>query len=154
MTDCRDCKSWKKCVAPPEWFNFLEIRWCPFQVIFILTHRETLLSGHWPQDPYRQDDNVGKKVFKTEASFVKPEVVIAELETRLECCGKQAELLITQIEDGRTLSNLSDGAQEVLMYVKGFRRKRVGFSKWVREVYHQKTGEKGQFLSKKMRIST
>jgi len=141
--NCRDCKSWKECIAPPEWFNFLDIRWCPFQVVFILQHRETLLSGHWPQDPYNSDDNVGQKTFKTEASFVKPELVIAELESRLERCGIQAELLITQIEDGRTLSNLSDGARQVLMYVKGFRRKEIGFKKWLRRVYHQKGVQKG-----------
>lgn len=140
MTDCRDCKSWKGCPGR-EWFNFLEVRWCPFQCIWILQNRETLLSGHWPQDPYNSNDNLGQKTFKTEASFVKPELVIAELESRLERCGRQKELLITQIEDGRTLSNLSDGAREVLMYVKGFRRKGISFRKWLRRVYYQRKHE-------------
>jgi len=37
--------------------------------------------------------------------------------------------------------------------VKGFRRKRIGFKKWLREVfYRSKSGEKGQFLPEKVAI--
>ena len=136
-----------------EGYLYNEIRWCPQQVIWLIEHKETLIDGHWPQDPYGADNNTGSRTIKTEASFVKPELVIGELETRLERCGKQAELLVTQIEDGRTLSNLSPGAREVLMYVKGFRRKRMSFSAWKKQrKYRQNDYQKGSFLPEKVAI--
>ena len=141
--DCRHCKDYRECVQDCTWFHYGEIRWCPYQVVWILQFKETLLAGRWP--PNTSDDNIGTRTFKTEASFVKPELIIGEVEARLERTGKQGELLVTQIEDGRTLSNLSDGAREVLMYVKGFRRKNMGFKKWLRRVYYRpKSVQKGQ----------
>jgi len=136
--DCRDCKDYRECIGK-DWFNFAEIRWCVYQIIWILQFKETLLDGRWPQDPNTSDDNSsGQRAVKTEASFVKPELVIAELEARLDRCGIQAELLVTQAEDGRSLSNLSPGAREVLMYVKGFRRKNIDFKRWLRKVFYKK----------------
>ena len=146
--DCRHCKDYRECKAPPDWFDYSQIRWCPYQCIWILAHSDILRVGEWPKaEDGSGDSNSGSRAVKTEASFVKPELIIAELEARLERCGTQAELLVTQVEDGRTLSNLSPGAREVLMYIKGFRRKRVGFKKWLREVhYGSKTGEKDQLV--------
>ena len=134
--DCRHCRDYRECVGK-DWFNFAEIRWCVHQIIWILLHAAILRAGHWPQDPYGADNNTSSRTIKTEASFVKPELVIAELEERLKRCGKQAELLVTQVEDGRTLSNLSPGAREILMYVKGFRRKRMSFSAWKKQRKHR-----------------
>lgn len=135
--DCRTCRDYRGCIGK-EWFNFAEIRWCPLQIVWILQYKDTLKDGRWPQDPYASDDNVGQRSIKTEASFVKPEIIIAELEARFQRVGPQAELLITQVEDGRTLSNLSSGAREVLMYVKGFRRKQISFRRWLRRVYYKR----------------
>jgi len=134
--DCLKCKMWKGCPGK-EWYHYGEVRWCVHQVVWLLQHKEILRSGRWSKDFYGSDDSVGQRSVKTEASFVKPELVIAELEARLKMVGPQAELLITQIEDGRTLTNLSDGARAVLMYVKGFRRKDIGFRRWIRVVYRQ-----------------
>ena len=145
--DCRHCRDYRGCVGK-DWFDFSEIRWCVWQIVWLLQFKETLTEGHWPQDPYGADNNTSSRTIKTEASFVKPELVIAELEERLNRCGKQAELLVTQVEDGRTLSNLSPGAREVLMYVKGFRRKRIGFRKWLREVFYQKKVKGEAILSR------
>lgn len=128
--DCRNCRDYRGCPGK-EWFNFSEIRWCVWQVVWIITHKEILRSGRWPQDPYGSDAaNPRHGNIATEASFVKPEIVIAELEERLRRVGPQAELLICQIEDGRSFSNLSSGAREVLMYAKGFRRKTMTFGEW------------------------
>ena len=135
--DCRHCKDYRECKTPPDWFDYSQIRWCVWQIIWILQHKETLKEGRWPQDPYGADDNTSSRTVKTEASFVKPELVIAELEARLQRTGTQAELLITQVEDGRTLSNLSPGAREVLFYVKGKDRKNMGFKRWLRKVYYR-----------------
>jgi len=131
--DCRRCKRWQGCIGK-DWFSYADLRFCPLQVLWILEHKETLRSGCWPQDPYESSnpDPTGRSI-KTEASFVKPDIVIAELEERLRRAGPQAELLICQVEDSRSFSNLSSGAWEVLMYVKGSRRKDTTFSQWQRQ---------------------
>jgi len=144
--DCKNCKDYRECIGL-DWYDYSQIRWCPYQVIWVLQSKEILLSGRWPQDPHNSDDNVGTKTFKTEASFVKPELVIAEVETRLKRCGSQAELLITQIEDGRNFNNLSPGAREVLMYIKGFKRKRISFRRWLRKVYYRPTSTPKGYLA-------
>lgn len=142
--DCHSCKQWKHCPGK-DWYHYGEIRWCVWQVIWTLANAGMLLAGHWPKDPEGSDgDRSGKKQVKTEASFAKVIEIIAEVNDRLKQVGTQAELLITQIEDGRNFSTLSNGAMEVLMYVKGKDRKRTGFKKWLREIYYQKTGEKHQ----------
>lgn len=151
--DCRDCKDYRNCTQDISWFHYGQIRFCPYQCIWVLANSEMLRAGQWPKDEGSSDSNLGQRSVKTEASFVKPELVIAELEVRLQRCGTQAELLITQVEDGRTFETLSDGAREVLMYAKGFRRKRIGFRRWLRDVYHRsKSGEKEQFLPEKVAI--
>jgi hypothetical protein len=148
--DCRHCRDYRECIGKP-WFNFAEIKFCIYQILWILLNADTLRTGHWPQDPDNPSDNLGQRSIKTEASFVKPGIIIAEVEKRLERTGIQAELLITQVEDGRTLSNLSDGAREVLMYVKGLSRKSTGFKRWLRKVYYRsQDAQKGQFLAKKV----
>lgn len=141
--DCLKCKMWKGCPGK-EWYHYGEVRWCIHQVVWLLQHKEILQSGKWPQDPYSSSDsNLSQHSVKTEASFVKPELVIAELEARLKRVGPQAELLITQIEDGRTLTNLSPGARAILIYVSGFRRKDMSYNQWQRQKrYRDKTRQK------------
>jgi len=135
--DCKHCKDYRECKAPPDWFDYSQIRWCPFQIIWLLRNKEEFWAGRWPRDPNSPDDNVGSRIFKSEAYFAKPELVWAELKERLDRCGEQAELLITQIEDGRDFYSLSSGAREVLMYCQGFPRRKIGFKRWLRKVYYR-----------------
>ena len=148
--DCRSCKMWKGCPGK-DWYHYGEIRWCVWQIIWILANRVMLHSGDWPKDPHGSEgDNLGRRQIKTEASYTKSIVTIAEVDDRLKQTGTQAELLITQIEDGRTFDNLSNGAMEVLMYVKGKDRKETGFKKWLRQVYYApKTGGKEHLVGQK-----
>jgi len=134
MDNCLTCKDYRECMQDCTWFHYGQIRFCPYQIIWIISHKQELEAGRWPQDPHGSaDDNPRSGNTATEASFVKPDIVIAELEERLRAAGSQAELLICQVEDGRSFSNLSSGAREVLMYAKGFRRKRQNFNAWKRQ---------------------
>jgi len=140
--DCRRCKRWKGCPGKwysytengervdEEWYHYGDIRWCPIQVIWILQHAEIFRAGNWVA---RHEESGGSRQLKTEAYFVKAGIAITEIEARLESVPNQGELLITQVEDGRTLGNLSDGAMAILMYVKGWRRKRISFRRWQRK---------------------
>lgn len=139
--NCYKCKTWKGCIGK-EWYNYGEIRWCPLQVIWILQNKEEFDAGRWPSE-HKESQDTGQ--LHADAGFTRVKLVIAEVKDRLARTDGQGELLITQVEDQRDLSTLSAGARRILMYVKGKDRKKIGFKKWVREVYNQqKTGEKDQ----------
>jgi hypothetical protein len=138
--DCRRCRDYRHCIVPPEWFNYAEVRFCVFQIIWILQHAETLRAGHWPKNPNQiGDDNLGQKGIKTEASFTKPIIILAEVECRLRRTGINGKLLVAQIEAGRQFSDLDRDARDALLYVKGWRQKRMSFRAWKKaRKYYQK----------------
>jgi len=81
----------------------------------------------------RHEESGGSQQLHPEAYFVKAGIAIAEIEARLRTTPNQGELLITQVEDGRVLGDLSPGAYEILMYIKGKDRKVRDFNTWKRE---------------------
>ena len=149
--DCRDCKDYRECEAlrkdnegqytikgnGKEWYHYGEIRWCPFQCIWIINNTATLRDGRWPQDPDRIDNNAGQRSIKTEASFTRPILILAELESRLERTGIQGKLLVAQVEAGREFDYLDREAYDALLYIKGFRRKRMSFMTWKKQRKHR-----------------
>ena len=138
LGDCRHCKDYRECV-PPEWFNYAEIRFCVWQIIWIIRNALTLRTGHWPKDPDNSSDNLGQRSIKTEASFVKPILILAEVESRLGRTGIHGKLLVAQIEAGIEFNNLDREARDALFYVMGWRQKRESFSAWKKaRKYHQK----------------
>ena len=130
MSECRKCKDWHDCKAPPDWFHYGEIRFCPYQCLWILSHAETLRAGRWPAQAGQAESSNGQRQFKSEASFVKPEIIIGEVESRLESAGVHGKLLAAQAEAGRTLDTLDWEALQALMYIKGWRRKKMSFRDW------------------------
>ena len=154
--DCRRCKDYRECTAlrkddegnytikgrGKDWYHYGEIRWCPYQVIWILQHGEIFRAGQWVT---KYEESAESKQLTAEAYFVKAGIAISEVDERLLETSNNGELLWTQIEDERTFNTLSDGAREVLMYVKGFNRKKIGFKRWLRIVYYApKTVKKEQ----------
>ena len=139
---CQKCKDWHGCVGK-EWFGYHEIRWCPFQVIWILRNTEAF-AINWPIEPDRATNpESGKKQAKQEASFVKPKLIIAELYQRLEKCGVAGKLLAAQARANENMGMLEPEAWEALMYVKGWKRKKMSFSTWkkAKKYYHKVTIE-------------
>jgi hypothetical protein len=138
MTDCRDCTDYRKCKGK-EWFHYGEIKWCPYQVIWILQNLEEFREGRWPQDPNGSVDQSIRSGFRSEAYYTKPGEVLGEVEAR-DIAGKINERLLTTTDAGRALidelkwgsdiTKLSRPAKEVLMYLKGWRRKKSSFSQW------------------------
>lgn len=127
--NCRDCKDWHGCVGK-DWYSYPDIRWCPFQVMWLLKHADTLCWGDWPPEPGRADPGIGEKQVSKEGHFVKPKVIIAELKYRLDRCGVQGKLLAAQARARDDIDMLEPEAWQALMYVKGFKRKSSGFSDW------------------------
>lgn len=140
--DCQKCRQWKGCPGrwysytengekvEEEWYHFGEIRWCPRQDIWILQSAEIFRDGTWVT---KHEESGESKQLRPEAYFVKAGIAISELKARLDRTPNRGELLITQVEDGRTLETLSDGAYEILMYIKGKNRKSMDFHAWQRQ---------------------
>lgn len=127
--DCRDCRDYRGCFGKP-WFNYSEIRFCLWQVLWIIQSADTLRAGHWPPDPDKADDNSGQRTVKADASFTKPVLILAEVETRLRRTGIYGKLLIAQVEAGKEFTTLDYEARLALLYVKGWRRKAMSFRTW------------------------
>lgn len=138
MKDCRQCKSYKDCPGK-QWFHYGEIRWCIWQVLWIIEHSVTLLAGNWPPNPEGSGyvDPGIKTGYASEGYYVKPVGILAEVEYRLKRCGVDGKLLRAEVLAGLELSQESKSA---LHYCKGWRRKRMSYQRWLRHRrYH---GEK------------
>lgn len=136
MDNCRKCRSWRDCTHDHSWFNYAEIRWCPYQIIWILSHADTFRAGEWVA---RHEESGESRQLHPEGYFVKAGIALAEVEARLETTPNKGEMLLTQVEDGRTLETFSSGAWAILMYIKGKARKSEDFNTWKRKKkYRQK----------------
>ena len=131
-TDCRNCKMWKGCPGK-DWYDYQDIRWCPEQCVWILQNAAALDAGTWPEQYSGHS-----KQLQAEGYFVKSKIVIGELKQRLDRTPNQGELLITQVEDGREIDDLSPGAYDILMYVKGRDPKLQDFYAWQRQRRYNK----------------
>ena len=75
-----------------QWYAYSEIRYTKDQILFLLENVSLLREGFWPPNP-RESGYVGssKKVFKSDGKFVKPIIIITELDVRLSLCGKNGQ---------------------------------------------------------------
>ena len=129
--NCLKCRDYRGCEGKIDGYTYSDIRWCPRQVYWIIEHTEALRGADWGN----RDDSPGSSNIPKEATFAKPVSVVAEVKVRLEKTGIYGELLVAQIEAGRSFEALSPNARKALMYCTGWRRKRISFARWVREVY-------------------
>ena len=160
MKDCRDCRTYKDCeghiyIVDTEagkqyvsWFHYGEIRWCVFQVLFIIEHSVTLWAGNWPTNPEGSGyiDPGIKTGYSSEGYYIKPVGILGEVEYRRKRTGTDGKLLKEQVENGKDITMLEPESRSALMYIKGWRRKKINYKRWLREVYNApKTGKKHQF---------
>ena len=127
IKDCRKCRDYRGCKGKP-WFHYGEIRFCPFQILWIIEHSETL-RANWPPDPDGSthiDPNV-RAGYKSEGYYTKPAGILGEVNTRLARTGIHGKLLRAEVLAGLDLSSES---KDALMYIKGWRRKRMGYNQW------------------------
>lgn len=139
--DCQKCKDWHGCVGK-AWYDYGEIRWCPFQVMWILQHSNLFDAGKWPPQDNRVE-SIETRQICTEADFVHTQIILGELNYRLKRTGTPGKLLKAQARAGDSLDYLEAEAWDALMYVKGWRRKSQSFSNWKKDKrYHQKPTQK------------
>lgn len=124
---CLKCKRWKDCIGRPH-YEYSDIRFCPYQIMWILENADVLLSGVWPIDT--ATESVSQKSISHEAKFVKSEIVIGEVEKRMTTTGDVGVCLKDAARKQIIIKELSDPERNVLMYLKGKRRKLVTYSRW------------------------
>ena len=141
MKSCLDCKDYRACMGK-EFYTYGEIRWCPYQVIWIIDNSETLREGDWPDCPegFTRIDPSIKTGFSDEAYFTKAAYVLGAVEGRLKTTKEAGEALVDEIKEGRVEVIVEDGiikivglsrpAKRALMYIKGRRRKRESYPEW------------------------
>lgn len=132
MNDCRKCKDYRDCTRNHAWYHYGQIRWCIYQIIWIILNSELLGDGRWPANP-DGPSSVDPKVrtgYKSEAYFVKPVLILAEVNYRLKRCGTDGKLLRAEVLAGLELSPES---KDALMYCKGSWRKRMSYRRWLRD---------------------
>jgi len=151
VNECRECKDYHKCpfIAGKAWYGYGEIRFCPFQIMWVIFHsdilgedgdNEALFSGggiklslsEWPPNPDGSSYTAPlvKTGLRDEAYFAKPEEILAEVEARLKTTGTAGETLIEEVKQGLNIDQLSHLARRALMYAKGWRRKSLSFPRW------------------------
>lgn len=144
MKDCLECKDYRDCeghnyIIKTEageeyvsWYNYEEIRFCPYQIYFIIENEALLGTGRWPDSPESSSsiEPSIKTGYRSEAYYTKPEIILGEFNKRLSRTGTHGKLLRAEISAGLELSQES---KDALMYVKGWRRKRMSFSAWKKQ---------------------
>ena len=154
---CNECKKWNACPGALPWFPPAVIRFCPTQIEWLLDNLVELKEGSWPNDP--QDtgylDLPRAQRVGTDAYFVTPVTIAAEIEVRLERCGKDGlltrqckalgwdELTLAELM-GMGLHQIERRVRRVINYCSGYRRKQVTYSEYVQRrripAKHQNAG--------------
>ena len=136
MNNCLTCKGhYKECIGKP-WYTYGDIRWCVWQIVWIIEHSESLVEGIWPYNPDEASHSecFVESNYHGEANFVRSVIAVAEVNARLKPIGMQGKLLVAEVKAGM---ELSPEAREVLLYIKGFRRKRTGFLEWRKQAKYR-----------------
>lgn len=137
--NCRVCKDWWECKGK-EWFGYQEIRWCPFQQLWILRHSSILNAGQWPPEPLSAMD---QHRINPEAYFVKAKITITETKERLAALPEVfADVLLSQVEAGKMLEDLRPSAYDALIYISGSSRRQMDFYSWRRQRKYRGTTTK------------
>lgn len=136
MTTCRDCHSWKDCPAPERgWYSYGEVRWCVYQVFWILKWEEYFDIGIWPTPESTVE--APKRTLSKDAQYVNSMIIIGELRVRLEKTGLKGKLLREECQNREKMLYLSDPAKEALWYCAGWRRKGMSFRDWLKQRKHR-----------------
>lgn len=133
MKDCFDCSlekkrnKWDDCNGH-DWYSYREIiSYCPFQVIWLIENTPHLLCGKWPPRVRTIEPNVLQRPQSSEASFVKPRTVLADIYSRLARTKKDGLKLIKYINNGGLIDY---DAREALHFITGKRAKSSKYTLW------------------------
>lgn len=139
MKICQSCRNSEGCIGK-EFYTPAEIRFCRYQVLWLLDNRGTLSVGRWPSNPDGSNyfDIPGKPKIKAKAYFEIPCSILAEVLFRLNRTGKDGTILLKSIKAGETFGELCYEARSALYYCSGWRRKHQSYSQWLADRRYKK----------------
>ena len=120
-----------------EWYSFNDLKWCPYQIIWLVENYIEMSEGMWPDPPeHLEMDNVQKS--KTNrASFVNATLAAGYLAFRFKRCGKEGKALWQEIEsyiknaekEGKKFEP-SNNTKMAWYYITGNNGKGYSFRQW------------------------
>jgi len=148
-----------------EFYTYGEFVFKREQILWALRNAELFKEGKWPPQNVETGytDLIRRKGVKREPSFVKPEIVIAEIDWRLEQTGGMsdigaeigwrlehtgagrqglhidARLLLAEVDAG--YEQFSDEAWAVLNYISGWKRKKSDYVDFKKQRKYRRKGE-------------
>lgn len=135
---CQICsRSIKNTCTGYEWYEIREIRFCVWQVMFLLEN-----IGEYPPDPhvsgYTDAAHTSTRI-GANAPFEAQAVLWAEIDYRLKQTGLAGNWLRREIDNGVTLGELPYEPRSALHYISGWARKRMSYGAWLKQrEYRQK----------------
>lgn len=114
-----------------EWYSYGQFTFKREQVLWALRNADFFREGKWPPQNIvtgYTDPGIRRKGVKREPAFVKPEIIIAEVDWRLEKTGVDGKLLMAEVDAG--YERFSDEAWRALNYISGWKRKEDSYSAW------------------------
>jgi len=138
LKPCKDCRNWNDCPGTKTWFSMSEIRYCKFQVIWLISNLIDYQDGYivvsdWPQEDIETgyDDTPVQHSNKAAAPFETLRRITADVTSRLQRTGKDGRLLLLEIKNDRL--EFSEEANQALSYISGWRTKRMNYGLWKKQ---------------------
>jgi len=115
-----------------------DIRYCPFQIIWIIEMFIVYRSGKleimresWPPEHvetgYDDTPNV-QKSRPAHAPFEHPMQIVGDVRSRLSRTGDDGKFLVVEVNAGEY--TFSQQAKDALYYCAGWKRKRMSYARW------------------------
>lgn len=118
-------------------------------MIWLVNWLPVLKEGIWPPE-HRETGYIGLPGTKGHrAPFEDPAGFAGEVNIRLSTTGEAGEALVDEVQSGLELEQLSRPARRALNYISGWRRRRLSYRAWVRQVDYR---AKKDIIMKRKRI--
>ena len=134
-----DYCNYKECMGH-EWYDYGDIKYCGFEVIWIIQNAEELRQGGWPLPPEHLEVDRLKEEIIAGAYYEKAICIVAEVDARLKRTGKDGKWLVSLIianflipEDIRPLFDPRDIDADPKLafdYITGYHRYGKDLEKW------------------------
>ncbi len=114
-----------------EFYSYGQFTFKRDEVLWALRNADLFREGKWPPQNIASgytDPGIRRKGVKREPAFVKPAVIIAEVDWRLERAGVDGKLLLAEVQAG--YERFSDEAWSALNYISGWNRKEDTYPAW------------------------
>ena len=138
-----------------EWYSYGEFQFRRDEILWALRNADLMREGKWPPQNIPTgyiDPGIRRKGVKREPAFVKPAIIMAEIDWRIKLTGVDglhidAKLLLAEVEAG--YERFSEEAWGVLNYISGNKKRLMSYPDWKKQRrYRLKGGYMSRFNNK------